>query len=416
MIGGAPFSLTISLNVLEHLGINLYSNVPAVLAEIVANAWDADASEVKVDWDRANGRITIQDDGVGMSADDVNKRFLMVGYRRRDGQPGPTPKGRHPMGRKGIGKLSLFSVAGVVKVETAKRGQKSAFLMRLDDIRQKIKGEGGVGTYEPEPLSIDRMEFDHGTRIELSDLRRALTIRTPRALRKRVARRFSIIGAEYGFRILIDGMEVVPADREYYDTLQYIWTYGDQTHVLALCSNVEEHEERPQRDTKTGIGISGWLGTVKLSGALKDEDGDNLNHIAIFVRGKMAQEDILGDFSERGIYASYLIGELRVDGLDRYDGPGTDLDEDAATTSRQSIVQDDTRYGDLKQIVGDELKYIQSRWTILRGQEGERKARQIPEVKAWLEQLKPSVREKASRWLGKINRINVDDLDDQRDY
>jgi hypothetical protein len=44
-----PFELKISLNVLEHLGINLYSNVPSVLSEIVANAWDADATQVRVE-------------------------------------------------------------------------------------------------------------------------------------------------------------------------------------------------------------------------------------------------------------------------------------------------------------------------------------------------------------------------------
>jgi len=48
------FKLTISLNVLEHLGINLYSNVASVLSEIVANAWDADATEVHIDWDRGS--------------------------------------------------------------------------------------------------------------------------------------------------------------------------------------------------------------------------------------------------------------------------------------------------------------------------------------------------------------------------
>ena len=37
--------MTISLNALEHLGINLYSNLPAVLSEIVANAMsDADGT------------------------------------------------------------------------------------------------------------------------------------------------------------------------------------------------------------------------------------------------------------------------------------------------------------------------------------------------------------------------------------
>ena len=43
--------MTISLNALEHLGINLYSNIPAVLSEIVANAWDADASMVSITLD-----------------------------------------------------------------------------------------------------------------------------------------------------------------------------------------------------------------------------------------------------------------------------------------------------------------------------------------------------------------------------
>ena len=38
------FEMTVDLNVLEHLGINLYSNIAAVLTEAVANAWDADAS------------------------------------------------------------------------------------------------------------------------------------------------------------------------------------------------------------------------------------------------------------------------------------------------------------------------------------------------------------------------------------
>ena len=37
------FIMSLSLNVLNHLGINLYSNIPAVLSEIVANSWDADA-------------------------------------------------------------------------------------------------------------------------------------------------------------------------------------------------------------------------------------------------------------------------------------------------------------------------------------------------------------------------------------
>ena len=244
-----PFRLSISHNVLEHLGINLYSNVPAVLSEIVANAWDADASEVQVIWDRAAGRIVIQDDGVGMTPNEINERFLSVGYRRRDGQPGVTPKGRHPMGRKGIGKLSLFSIANAVRIETIKGGVKSAFQMKLDEIREQIRREGGgSGTYEPTILPINEIDFPHGTKITLSELRRRQTIGTTRALKKRVARRFSIIGESHGFRVYVDGDEVSPSDRDYYDKILYIWIYGDQRDVIALCSKVKEKEDERKED------------------------------------------------------------------------------------------------------------------------------------------------------------------------
>lgn len=412
------FRLTISLNVLEHLGINLYSNVPSVLSEIVANSWDADATEVRINWDWEAGCIVIQDDGIGMTPDEVNSRFLNVGYRRRDGQPGKTEKGRRPMGRKGIGKLSLFSIAKIVQVETAKSGRKSAFRMRLDDIRKKIHQGNGHGTYEPEILSADEIDFDHGTRIILNDLRYRQTISTPKALRKRVARRFAIIGEKYGFRVHINDEEVHPSDRDYYDKIQYLWTYGDQEGIKDSCSKVEEHEEHEERTSSVegeSIGVSGWLATVRAARHLKDEDdGDNLNRIAIFVRGKMAQEDILGDFSERGVYASYLIGELRVDGLDCYDGLEDDEDKDAATSSRQRIVENDPRYQELRKIIIAELKHIQNRWTDLRTEKGAKKALEIPEVEGWVNQLPSPDQKQAKKWFGKINRIGIDESAQQK--
>ena len=105
-----------SLSVLDHLGLNLYSNIPAVISEVVANSWDADATKVTIDIDRDSGRITVGDNGIGMTRGDLNDRFLYVGYRRRENQATKTAKGRHVMGRKGIGKLSLFAIAETIQV------------------------------------------------------------------------------------------------------------------------------------------------------------------------------------------------------------------------------------------------------------------------------------------------------------
>ncbi len=75
------FIMSLSLNVLNHLGINLYSNIPAVLSEIVANSWDADAT--RVDITISDDEIVIKDDGCGMSAEDINNKFLYVGYQKK---------------------------------------------------------------------------------------------------------------------------------------------------------------------------------------------------------------------------------------------------------------------------------------------------------------------------------------------
>ncbi len=49
----AMYEMRLSLSVLDHLGLNLYSNIPAVISEVVANSWDADATEVSIDIDRS---------------------------------------------------------------------------------------------------------------------------------------------------------------------------------------------------------------------------------------------------------------------------------------------------------------------------------------------------------------------------
>ena len=83
------YTMSLSLNVLNHLGINLYSNIPAVLSEIVANSWDADAENVFISI--SNNEIIIEDDGCGMTTNDINEHFLKVGYQKRESQQKQQP-------------------------------------------------------------------------------------------------------------------------------------------------------------------------------------------------------------------------------------------------------------------------------------------------------------------------------------
>ena len=123
-----PYRMTVDLSVLESLGINLYSNAAAVLSELVANAYDADSTLVTIDWKQGDERVVVKDDGVGMTVADLNDRFLKVGYKKRLKEGFESEKFSRPfMGRKGIGKLSVFSIAKVVSVYSTPEGGPSIF-------------------------------------------------------------------------------------------------------------------------------------------------------------------------------------------------------------------------------------------------------------------------------------------------
>lgn len=393
--------MTLSLNVLNHLGINLYSNIPAVLSEVVANAWDADAELVDIQIDKKNKTITITDDGHGMNQSDINDKFLTVGYRRRD-EPGEATTPKHKrivMGRKGIGKLSLFSIAKTVDVYSVRGTSKNALRMDVDRIKAKItKGEA---TYEPQQLKNFPSDLKRGTRIVLSEIKKTV-FQAEAALRKRLARRFSILGAEYHFKIKINNVEITVADRDYFHKLQFLWTYGEEGKEAATnATNSEEQEERDNSVLSGKYAVSGWIGTVREAGDLKDQY-DNLNKIVIMVRGKLAQEDILDSFSEGGIYTKYLIGEIHADFLDDNEK------EDITTTSRQKIIEDDARYTLLVKFLQKELKNIQNSWTELRNKEGAKKAFEIPAVQEWFNSLTAPNQKRARSLFGKINQLTID--------
>jgi hypothetical protein len=405
--------MTISLNALEHLGINLYSNVPAVLSEIVANAWDADAKKVKITIDKVAETITIEDDGIGMDRDGVIDRFLTVGFKRRDELGDKTPGGRKPMGRKGIGKLSIFSIAQTATVCTRYRKDQTAFRMDREIIRKAIAGNTGK-QYKPEELGSFPADLKKGTRIVLSGLSKSLSGMTVEGLKRRVARRFSVIGPKFNFTVTVGDEAITPQDRGYHNSIEYLWTYGTQTEFVNSCKHLARPAEArlatiSNELKKAGITLTGWIGTVTKPDQLKDEEGDNLNRLAVFMRGKLAQEDILDEFGQKEIYADYIIGELHCEELD------ADDKGDIATSSRQSIKHDDPRFEVLRKLVLSELRYVASKWSDWRRSDGAKAAAKVPAVNDWLENLKGETRKKAERWIGRLNTIRSQDDSDKKE-
>lgn len=101
----AKYELKFDPKTIEHLGVKMYSTLPPALAELISNAYDADASNVRVEFLEQNGTpttITVFDDGTGMSSDDIQNRFLMIGRNRRaaDGDKPSLKFNRLPTGKK----------------------------------------------------------------------------------------------------------------------------------------------------------------------------------------------------------------------------------------------------------------------------------------------------------------------------
>ncbi len=409
---GDRYRMTVDLNVLEHLGINLYSNIAAVLTEAVANAWDADAENVEIRIDPDRMWIEIRDDGVGMTVPDMNEKYLRVGYRRRqeDAEHGKfTARGRPVMGRKGLGKLSLFSVAKLIEVQSAKEGRTHGFRMSVDGIHESVARK--EPHYRPEPLPDGEVTVDRGTKIVLRDIKRQRLGRGAAALRKRLARRFSVIGERHDFRITINGQPVTTDDRGDLPIAQFLWAFGDFEPDPASIPNVLEREKLARRcdDWPDDWNVKGWIGTSRLPKQLDNEDTGNLNGIVVLARGRLFHENILDKVNDGRLYTKYLTGQIEADFLDQDDEP------DIATSDRQRVQEDDERYAALLSFLRTSLAKVEKRWTEWRRKhEVERAKETSPALSEWFETLPDGFRKGAETLVAKLSALPVDEEDDRK--
>lgn len=408
------YELKIDLQVLKHLGIGLYSNVPAIASEMVANAYDADAK--KVDITVKDNEIVIEDDGLGMNVEDANKKFLTVGYDKRASGETETPKlKRKPMGRKGIGKLSAFAIAEEVEVQSVKTDPRTgrvvggaAFVMDVVGIEASAKAKA---TYHPAPIDKPDPSLKKGTRIVLRRLKRKRSIRSD-YVRINLARRFSIFGTK--FKVAVNGKAVSAADRQYWDKLQFVWGLGDNPSFqqAARGKKVRKTEVLTANVKITGEPdetVSGWIGTVHLPRELKDGVIDN-NGIVVMARGKLVHENLLPFARTARFFAEYVVGEINADWMDE------DSEADMATSDRQSLREDDPRFLDLRAYVIERLEQVANRWDEWRREVGLKDAvERHPVLEKWLAELSPDNRKYAEKLISTIEGMPVADVGDKKE-
>ena len=448
---GNPYEMKISMSVLEALGINLYSNAAAVVSEIVANAWDADANLVSIDWNAGpeHAFVEITDDGSGMTRDDLKEKFLTVGYSKRTIEGGISSSYERPfMGRKGIGKLSVFSIADTVEVHSARNGERNAFRIEVDELKKRIEKEK---PYNPEVIPVSPDLGDHGTLIRLTNLRRRRIDVALNALRKRVARRFDVLtltapkpkAGETAVAAIHDDLDslrasaaVEPADADteaaskalaarFYVTLngtpitfddrielkklEYLWEFGAETiPAESLAADVVRTVLPGSVSGNANWTVSGWFGTTARPDQLvEDDDAGSLKNIMVLSRGRPIQEGILERLDFSRLFVSYTTGQIRADFLD------SDDQEDIATSDRQRLMEDDPRVEALRDFLRAALLKASDQWSEWRPK---KKAKEVlannKPIKDWIDSLPKYQQDPATKLMGTIESLSIPESTD----
>ena len=150
--------LRFSPYILKRLGEELNPNPDHGLIELVRNAYDADAHSCRIrleNVDRPNGRIEIEDDGIGMNEEGIENYWLVLG-RSSKSVDEPTKLGRIPVGSKGLGRLAALlreTLLQVVGAETLVAGQ--ALDERVTEGRDMTRRDPGLQRQDDRGVQAD---------------------------------------------------------------------------------------------------------------------------------------------------------------------------------------------------------------------------------------------------------------------
>lgn len=112
-----PFQ--VAFGAVKHFGRNLYTSNPPAIAELIANSWDAYATKCQVSYDSEAHSMILCDDGIGMTDAEFENRYAISGMAKNTDIRVPENMVSRPyMGRKGIGKFSVFSLGEKYQIYT----------------------------------------------------------------------------------------------------------------------------------------------------------------------------------------------------------------------------------------------------------------------------------------------------------
>lgn len=333
---------------IEHLWISLYAKLPTVIAELISNSWDADADNIIIDFidNQEDKVIVFKDDWVWMSFDEINDKFLVIGRNRRKDLCWKTVKGRNVIGKKGLGKLSVFWIAKEIEVITIKDKIKNHFLMCIDDI---LNTEGGI--YNPTILAQNKKtDEENWTILLLKQIKRKSDFEIE-AIIASLSKKF-IIFDQIAVNILHNGKEkcILTNEKKFESfDIQFSWVFPNESFSF-------EYDEAQN--------IKGRIITLRTP--IKDPE---MRGIYLTSRGKIVNIASFYWVRDNDQFHTYITWYLQIDFIDN-------LDEDIISTDRQSLNWEHENAKKLESFLQATIKQIQRERRTKRAEE---KAEKIKE-------------------------------------
>ncbi|MET0116438.1 MAG: ATP-binding protein [Sedimenticola sp.] len=370
MTDNKEYKISIDPRILELLGPSLYTNIYFILAELIANAYDANAKNVYIIQEK--GKLTVEDDGYGMSYEggDIAK-YLNVAQETRtqkgDEYVSGSNSSRRKMGRKGVGKLAALSVSPNVEIKTIKDGEKSGFVLSRQVAEDHLL----------EPIPEDEIDFikidGNGTAVVMRSPQYALH-KTVKAIKNNLLKIFPLVDSEFRIHVQVGKSETVidSFEEELIRGLGGLITLGEEyeklsRHFNSQLKNREQYDKdllkkwpsykkglvlecKDGEEDSFDLEIKGWIGVYRSTKGRKVDPTDFPdNFISLLSNKKLGEYNILPVVGKNAMTEVYIVGQLHVDLFEETSLP------DMALSNRQGYKSDDERYQEVISYVRKEL-------------------------------------------------------------
>jgi hypothetical protein len=393
---------------IKHFGKNLYTTNPPAIAELVANAWDAYATECKIMF--INDGLLIIDNGIGMTDEEFKERYAKSGYDKDYQIRIPSGYKERPyMGKKGIGKFSAFSLSDVYELYTKSEEDKTwkKIVLKNDElmtncatVKVPIERIENINNLKLQ-FAFD-FDYPTGTIIYLPNLKRKITDKTISSLTQLLPRRFSsnLLKFDEKFKLYINENPLDLEKHFFYNSIENIYVIGiEENEITKKFSKVKKENIKILKPLKEGM--TGWLATVDTPAKLKAEDDTRLNGVSIYINGKIADDNILKNAQDARIANSYFIGEIDASYLQQ---PNID----PVLSSREGLNLELKEVKDLKDYLVNQRNTIIDEWDEMRAardlqeQDYIQRAISKPEYKKYYDKLDAKAQCKLKKYTQKL--------------